>query len=74
MIYTEQDLYEGLELLCFNDAGVDMWKTGEIYTLTRDKFGDLIIAGKGCRGDRNVFDILEYLNTDTGIHLVTIND
>lgn len=65
--YTEEDLYEGMQLICIkNDSGRSLWEIGEIYEITKTNTGELIIPEAGFRGVRDASDILYYLNNDDG--------
>lgn len=75
MKYTEKDLYEGMELLCIDNAGWSLWETGEIYTVTKSNLsGKLIIEGDDEVGRtfRDTEAILGYLNGEREMRLSTI--
>lgn len=77
MKYTENDLYEGMELLCIDNGGWSLWETGEIYTVTKSNLsGKLIIEGDDAVGRtfRDTEAILGYLNGEREMHLSTIED
>lgn len=77
MKYTENDLYEGMELLCIDNGGWSLWETGEIYTVTKSNLsGKLIIEGDDEVGRtfRDTEAILGYLNGEREMRLSTIED
>lgn len=49
MKYTENDLKDGMKLICTQDGGFDWWTKGGIYTVANkcilDNFGDSVESG-----------------------------
>lgn len=42
MMYTVNDLYDGMELVCENTVGVPWWTTGKIYTVNKSFVAETI--------------------------------
>lgn len=68
MKYTENDLKDGMKLICTDDGGFDWWTKGGIYTVANkcilDNFGDSAESGyilDSLNGQNIVeFEIFEY--------------
>lgn len=72
MKYTENDLKDGMKLICTQDGGFDWWTKGRIYTVANkgilDDFGDSAESGyilDSLNNERSFvkFEIFEYPTT-----------
>lgn len=44
MKYTKKDIYEGMKLRCIRTAATKRWRIGGVYTVTKNKIGDVILV------------------------------
>lgn len=59
--YNKNDIKEGMQLHCTDDGGWEHWTVGKNYTVFKNMMGLLVIQSD-TGGQRNVTDIVQYLN------------
>ena len=59
--YNKKDIKEGMQLRCTDNGGWEHWTVGKNYTVFKNMMGLLVIQSD-TGGQRNVTDIVQYLN------------